>query len=116
LEKKEILGDCDLISIAGGVKTINSPKNISDVGYILNQIDLAYIKHGVREIIFCNHTDCGAYKEFVSFSSPEEERTFHINEMKKASQLILSKYSDVKIKTVLGIILPDGKVEMREVQ
>jgi carbonic anhydrase len=116
MEKNHLLGDCDEISIAGGVKAMLSPKNSSDKDFVLDQIGTSVSLHKISEIILCNHTDCGAYKGAVNFNSFEEECLFHINEMKKAGEVILSKFPGLRVKMLLGKILPDGKVELEEIQ
>jgi carbonic anhydrase len=115
MEKNHLLGDCDVVSIAGGVKAFLSPKNPSDKEFILGQVNTSVALHKISEIILCNHTDCGAYKDAVCFDSFEQECLFHTNEMKKAGELILSNFPDLKIKMLLGKILPSGEVKLEEI-
>lgn len=115
LEKRGLLGDCDIVSVAGGVKSFLSPKNASDRDFILGQIEISANLHHIREIILLNHTDCGAYGGSSQFDSSEKERDFHISEMKKAKELILEKFPALKVKMALAKIGQEGKVAIEEV-
>ena len=116
MEEERLLGDCDIFSAAGGVKSLLSPKNDSDRDFILDQINIAINLHSVSEIIFLNHTDCGAYKESIEFSSFGKECKFHEDEMRKAKEIILKKYPQLKVKMILGKILSSGGVKFEEVK
>jgi carbonic anhydrase len=116
MEENNLLNDCDVISIAGGVKALLSPKNPSDRDFVFDQINTSVVLHKISEIILCNHTDCGAYKGTVSFGNFEEDCLFHINEMKKAGNVILSKFPGLQVKMLLGKILSDDRVKLEEIQ
>jgi hypothetical protein len=59
-----------------------------------------YMRLGPRTILLLNHSDCKAYdREFVS---PEDEKNFHICQMKKVRNLISLQYPDVAIKINYG--------------
>jgi carbonic anhydrase len=106
LEKEGILGDCDITSIAGGVK---------DKTFLMNQLGLSISLHKTEEAILCNHTDCGAYSETGKFSSFEKECSFHIEELKKAKELVSAEYPSLRVKLLLGKILPSKEVTFEEV-
>ena len=116
LERKNLLGDCDVVSVAGGVKNLLTPKNPSDRDFLLGQIEISVNLHKIQEVILSNHTDCGAYGGSDQFSFLEKECEFHIQEMGKARDLILSNFPEVKISMVLGKILPSGEVELVEIR
>jgi carbonic anhydrase len=78
----------------------------------LGQIEISFLLHKVREVVISNHTDCGAYNSAGPFSSFEEECRFHVEEMKKAKDLISVKFPSLKVRMVLGKIMPDGNVEV----
>lgn len=115
LERQGALGDCDIVSVAGGVKSLLSPKSSSDRDFILSQIDISVNLHRISEIILSNHTDCGAYGGSSKFDSFKKECEFHASEMKKAKEIILSKYPQLKVKMILGKILPSGQVQFEEI-
>lgn len=108
LSKNNLLGDCDVISVAGGIKSLLSPKNPTDRDFILGQIEVSLNLHKIQKVIISNHTDCGAYKDAGPFDSFKEECAFHIEEMSKAKNLILSKFTGLKVEMVLGKIISGG--------
>ena len=114
LERNNLLGDCDIISVAGGVKSLLTPKNTSDRDFILSQIEISVNLHKIQEVIISNHTDCGAYGGSAKFNSFEEECEFHIQEMSKARELISDKYPNIEIKMALGKIELSGQIAIEE--
>lgn len=106
LEKNGVLGDCDVVSIAGGVK---------NTGFLLEQLDISANLHNVQEAILVNHIDCGAYGGSGKFSSFEAERTFHAEELRKAKAQILAKYPSLIVKIVLAKIIPSREVSFEEI-
>ena len=106
LERNGLLGDCDTVSIAGGVKNRD---------LILEQLEISVNLHNVQEAVLINHTDCGAYGGSKAFGSSEEEYKFHVEELKKAKEMILAKYPSLKVKMLLAKIQPSGEVEFEEI-
>lgn len=116
LEENNLVGDCDVLSVAGAVKPLLSPKNPSDKDFIFDQINTSVNLHNIKEVILSNHTDCGAYGGSAKFASSEEEESFHVKEMKTAKEIILQKYPHLEIRLVLGKIMSDGTVELEEIK
>lgn len=114
LERKNLVDDCDILSIAGGVKNLLSPKRESDKDFLLEQIGVSVNLHKIERIILSNHTDCGAYGGSAKFDSLEEECKFHIKEMEEVRRIILGIYPALKIDLLLGKIMPSG-VELEEI-
>lgn len=106
LEDKGILGQCDLVSAAGGVKNTD---------FLLGQIEISVNLHQIKEVILINHTDCGAYGGSKNFEFFEKERDFHIQEMEKARDLVLAKYPDLKVSLLLAVIDPSGSVDFQNI-
>ncbi len=106
LEGKGILGNCDIASVAGGVK---------DNDFLISQLGLSISLHGTEEAILCNHTDCGAYGGSGKFASSAEEYGFQVEELKKARESVLAKYPSLKVSLLLSKILPSGEVSFEEV-
>ncbi len=110
LGKQGLLGDCDIVSIAGATQNLVSPKNPSDVDLVLRQIDIATRLHNIQKVILMNHTDCGAYGGRSAFSSQEEENTSHVGDMQKAASIITEKYPTIAVECILADIHEDGEV------
>jgi len=73
----------DYVGCAGGVK---------DLDTILKQLDISVSLHQIKELILMNHEECGAYG---AESTPEN----HARDLRKAREIILSKYSNLQIQT-----------------
>lgn len=106
LEEQNLLGDCDIVSAGGAAK--NSE-------FVLGQVDIAKRLHGIRKAYLINHTDCGAYGGSQAFASKEEERKKHEEDLKNARKLILTKYPDLEINTLLAEIHPSGEATISKV-
>jgi carbonic anhydrase len=62
-----------------------------DLETIVNQIDISVRLHSIKEVHLIHHEECGAYG---AESTPEK----HSEDLRKAQNIILSKYPDLKIK------------------
>lgn len=71
----------DRLAIAGGVK--NLP-------FVIDQIDLSYKLHHIREVYLINHKDCGAYGSEGNFEK-------HKMDLQLAKEKILEKLPHIKI-------------------
>jgi hypothetical protein len=84
---------------AGGVKdfALSDDTGIQTAAFKKFKV---YMRLGPKTILLLNHSDCKAYdREFVS---SEDEKNFHICQMKKARNLISLQYPNVSIKLVYG--------------
>lgn len=61
-------------------------------------------------MILMNHTDCGAYGGREAFESNEIECQRHDDDLRKAKEMILSRFPDLKIKMILAKISPLGQI------
>ena len=105
LSDNELLGDCDIISIAGATKEFEFP---------MAQIELSHKLHSISKVILMNHTDCGAYGGRSAFDSDDAESETHFNAMNKAKDSLLEKYPDLEVLTILARIGEDGSVTFEE--
>ena len=100
--------------VAGAAKNLVSPQESGDKEFILRQIGISKKLHHIREIILMNHEDCGAYGGRTTFSSAEEERKRHFEDMQRAASLIRKTHPDLTVKAVLATIDHAGKIEFKE--
>ncbi len=106
LSTNNLLGDCDVVSLAGGVK---------DLPAILQQIEISKKLHSITRVILINHTDCGAYGGSGAFASAVLEQAHHRTELNNARQKILSAHPDIEVVTFLAKVEPDtGTVSIIE--
>lgn len=113
LEEQNLLGDCDIVSVAGAAKNIASPENDSEREFLMKQIDISKKLHNISEVILMNHSDCGAYGGSSAFSSKTEEQKKHSDDMNMAAEIIRQKYPDLHIQTLLADIEDSGKINIK---
>ena len=94
-------GGSDIISLAGASKDIVDG-NEEVKNNFLKHVGVSVDLHQVEKIIIFHHSDCGAYALDYKFDSLEEEKKKQLEDMKKAKEIILEKYSGVKVVFVWG--------------
>lgn len=95
LEEKQLVNDCDIISVAGATKDlVENPQ-----GYVFSLIKLAIQLHQVKKIILMHHMDCGAYGGNAAFQNKAEEIAKHEAEVNKAREIIVSQYPKIEIES-----------------
>ncbi|MBP6914175.1 hypothetical protein KBB74_01640 [Candidatus Parcubacteria bacterium] len=99
LEENNLLGDCDIVSIAGSSKAL-ADGNDEIKNLLIKQIKTSKDLHGAEEIILIHHSDCGAYKASCCFTSLEEEKGFQIEDMKKVEKLIKENFPEMEVKKI----------------
>ena len=79
----------DAIKIAGGAKSLASPKQESDREFILDQIRTSMKLHGTTRAILMLHSDCGAYGGLAAFGGDEQaEFRNHREELDRAASYL----------------------------
>lgn len=104
LVEKNLLDDCDIVSLAGAAKNLASPSTDSDRETILRQIEISHRLHDITSILLINHTDCGAYGGAAAFASPTDEQTTHTQDLSSAAQIISESFPTLSIKKILAHI------------
>lgn len=108
LERRGLLDDCDIVSLAGAGKAIVSGEPQSWRDTALDMVDLSKKLHGTGTLIIMHHTDCGAYGGHAAFDSIEAEREKHIADMKQAAEIVKSRQPDLNVKLILAHIEDTG--------
>src|SRR5215469_13335915 len=68
----------DMIVVAGGAKTLASPRNGFERDFILEQIRISVLLHGTRRAYLLCHSDCGPYRGWATFKADyRAEREHH---------------------------------------
>ena len=107
-KEQGISKDYDLIAMAGGIKNLVKPNNLTDVDLMFKQIDVSANLHSVKNVIIVNHEDCGAYGGKKAFENDAAEERTHMEDMEKAKQMILEKYPNLEIKIYYASLAEDG--------
>ncbi|WKZ29295.1 MAG: hypothetical protein QY323_01035 [Patescibacteria group bacterium] len=113
MEKEGLMGDVDVVSIAGAVKNLVNPAQPTDVEFVLRQLDISKRLHDVCRVVLMNHTDCGAYGGRKAFASMEEERAKHAEDLEAARNMILEKYPDLEVLKTIAHIDDAGTISFQ---
>lgn len=106
VEKELKLVSFDFPSLPGSAKAINECAGENDLAFscVSVPIDL----HHAKKVVIVNHQDCGAYGGSKKFAGDSEaEQKFHEEELRKAKEKILKKYSDKEIILVYAKLTDD---------
>ena len=121
LARNDLFDNCDVVAVAGAVKNLVAPQQEFDREVLLRQIAISKKLHHITHLILMNHTDCGAYgsPRFAgeaggrsAFTSRDEEKKKHFEDLKTASAMVKKKYSDLKIQTLLADIEDSEKINI----
>jgi carbonic anhydrase len=104
LEKENLLGDVDIVSIAGVAKNWVAPAKETDTEFVMRQLDISKRLHDVGKVVLMNHLDCGAYGGRKAFESDAAEHAAHVADLETARAMILAKYPDLEVKNVIAHI------------
>ena len=92
LQRRGILRP-DMIVIAGGAKTLASPRNDFERDFILEQIRMSVLLHRTERVYLMCHSDCATYGGLAAFNGdPEVEAEHHWQELKKAAELVKANF------------------------
>ena len=97
-EQKLDADGADVIRVGGAIKSLAQPKETRDREFLLEQLNVAYELHGVRQFYLINHEDCGAYGLEDVIDSPEEFAT-HREDLRIAKTLVQDRFPDTEILT-----------------
>lgn len=87
-EARNIVGGhvIDPYTHPGGVKDLKLGCQVGETT-LRNLVEVSIGLHGVKQVVLCNHWDCGAYGGSRAFSSAEEERAQHIRHLQKRTKI-----------------------------
>jgi len=92
LQRRGILKP-DMIVVAGGAKTLASPRNDFERDFILEQVRLSIQLHSTKRILLMSHSDCATYGGLAAFKGdPSAEAAHHKTELAKAVTLLKEKF------------------------
>jgi hypothetical protein len=89
----------DMVVIAGGAKTLASPRNDFERDFILEQVRMSILLHRTERVFLMSHSDCATYGGLAAFGGDHaREADHHKQELQRASELISSRFPDVKVE------------------
>lgn len=99
LQRKGIMHP-DMIIVAGGAKTLASPRNDFERDFILEQIRLSIRLHRCGRVILMNHSDCGAYGGLARFQQDgQAEAAHHKLELQRAEDVTRAEFPEVEVES-----------------
>jgi carbonic anhydrase len=99
LQKRGILRP-DMIIVAGGAKTLASPRNDFERDFILEQIRMSILLHKTTRVFLMSHSDCATYGGLAAFGgNRERESSHHQQELQRAAGLVRERFADLEAET-----------------
>ena len=90
----------DWIVVAGGAKTLASPRNDFEQGFILEQVRMSIRLHQTRRVILTCHSDCATYGGLAAFGGDRQaEAEHHLGELARASRFVEAAFPEVKVES-----------------
>ncbi len=111
LEAEGMMGDCDIVSLAGSAKEIVDGDEASR-NMLLKQIEISANLHQASRVILMHHTQCGAYAQSYKFATDEEELAKHSDDLTKAENIIKVKFPDIEIIKIIAVMKDDDGKEV----
>lgn len=103
METNGLMGDADLVSIAGAAKNIVNPETQA---FALRQIEISKTLHEMKRVFLVNHTDCGAYGGKKAFADEKAEYEKLTGDLREARNIVKAKWPDLEV--VLWLARIDG--------
>jgi len=89
----------DMVVVAGGAKTLASPRNDFERDFILEQVRLSIRLHHTRRMILMSHSDCATYGGLAAFQGdPKVEAAHHKEELKRCVKLLKEQFPDLAVE------------------
>lgn len=97
--KKQNIENPDMIIVAGGAKTLASPRNDFEQDFILEQIRMSIRLHQSKRVFVMSHSDCATYGGLAHFKGDRgAEASHHRAELLRAAQLVTSNFPGVSVE------------------
>jgi hypothetical protein len=98
LRKRGVLRP-DMVIVAGGAKTLASPRNDFERDFILEQIRMSIKLHATTSVLLMSHSDCATYGGLAAFGGDaQREMGHHQQELERAAALIKAAFPQVNIE------------------
>ncbi|HUK25335.1 MAG TPA: carbonic anhydrase [Terriglobales bacterium] len=89
----------DMIVVAGGAKTLASPRNDFERDFILEQVRMSARLHRAERVYLMSHSDCATYGGLAAFGGdPEREMAHHQQELQRAAGLVQANFPELAVK------------------
>jgi carbonic anhydrase len=97
--KKQGIERADMIVVAGGAKTLASPRNDFEQDFILEQVRMSIRLHQTNRVMVMSHSDCATYGGLAHFKGDREaEAAHHRSELLRARELLTSTFPGISVE------------------
>jgi len=97
--KKQGIEKADMIIVAGGAKTLASPRNDFEQDFILEQVRMSIRLHQTKRVMVMSHSDCATYGGLAHFKGDREaEANHHRSELLRAGEILVANFPDLSIE------------------
>ncbi len=97
--KKQAIVRADMIVVAGGAKTLASPRNDFERDFILEQVRMSIRLHQTKRVLVMSHSDCATYGGLAHFKGDREvEADHHRSELLRAGELLASNFPGISVE------------------
>jgi carbonic anhydrase len=110
--KKQGIERADMIVVAGGAKTLASPRNDFEQDFILEQVRMSIRLHQTKRVLVMSHSDCATYGGLAHFKGDRAaEADHHRGELLRAGELLTANFPDISVEPYF--VKFDGVWEVR---
>ena len=96
--KKQRIERADMIVVAGGAKTLASPRNDFEQDFILEQVRMSIRLHGTKRVLVMSHSDCATYGGLAAFDGDRgREARHHHQELQRAAELVKANFPELAV-------------------
>lgn len=89
----------DMIVVAGGAKTLASPRNDFERDFILEQVRMSIRLHGTKKMFLMSHSDCATYGGLAAFDGDRgKEARHHREELQRAAELVKANFRELSVQ------------------
>ncbi|MBZ5597060.1 MAG: hypothetical protein LAN83_01950 [Acidobacteriia bacterium] len=89
----------DMIVVAGGAKTLASPRNDFERDFILEQVRMSIRLHQTKMVMLTCHSDCATYGGLAAYDGNlQAEAENHVRELWRAADLVRASFPQVEVE------------------
>jgi carbonic anhydrase len=97
--KKQDIERPDMIIVAGGAKTLASPRNDFEQDFILEQVRMSIRLHQTKRVLVMSHSDCATYGGLANFNGDRDaEAEHHRGELLRAAELLTATFPGISVE------------------
>jgi hypothetical protein len=88
----------DMIVVAGGARTLASPRNDFERDFILEQVRMSIRLHRTQRMFLMSHSDCATYGGLAAFDGDQNrEAQHHHQELQRAAELVKANFPELTV-------------------